>query len=40
MKNNVLIFDSNILYVNYDKGGNFNSFYFNSTYQTVIDYIQ
>jgi len=40
MKNNVLIFDSNILYVNYDKGGNFNSFYFNSTFQNVIDYIQ
>lgn len=40
MKNNALIFDSNILYVNYDKGGNFNSFYFNSTFQNVIDYIQ
>lgn len=40
MKNNILVFDSNILYVNYDKGGNFNSFYFNSTFQNVIDYIQ
>lgn len=36
----VIIFDSNVLYINYDKGGDFTKFYFNRTFDNLIDYIQ
>lgn len=35
-----IVFDTNILYVNYDKGGDFTKFYFNSTFTNVMSYIE
>lgn len=35
-----IIFDTNVLFVNYDRGGDFTKFYFNSTFNNIIDYIE
>ena len=35
-----IIFDTNVLFVNYDRGGDFTKFYFNSTFSNIINYIE
>lgn len=35
-----IIFDTNILFVNYDKGGDFTRFYLNATFNNLVEYIE
>lgn len=35
-----IIFDTNVLFVNYDKGGDFTQFYLNATFNNIVEYIE